>query len=151
MIYMIKEFKHQLWTSHLKTSINVSASMFAMILSQGWMRKGGSRAPMRELYPTSRWNSSEKPWHQEGCPQSGRKNSQNAPFVRFVSARALNTRRMRFHDKSFSSAQENLETTPTTMGWDRRKATLGFGGCPHFPYLKKRSFRSEESKRNQML
>ena len=40
--------------------------------------------------------------------------------------------------KVFSSAQENLETTPTTMGWDRRKATLGFGGCPHFPYFKEK-------------
>ena len=34
-----------------------------------------------------------------GSPRAG-KNSQNAPFVRFVSARAVNTRRMRFHDKS---------------------------------------------------
>ena len=32
-------------------------------------------------------------------------------------------------------SQENSETPPTTMGRDRRGATLRFGGCPHFPIV----------------
>ena len=58
---------------------------------------------------------------------------QNAPYVRVVAERALTARRLRLHEKSFRVAQENLKTPPTTMGRDRRKATLGFGGWSHFP------------------
>ena len=81
------------------------------------------------------------------------KNSQNAPFFRFVSARTVNTLRKIFHDKSFSSAQENLETPQPRWDEIAERRPLDLVAAPTFPTLKKNSKTSENNfeKKNKIL